>query len=250
MMKCQIDNWGAAGTWRGYKTRDGKIDGRQCRIVLPPNPRPGRLWVWKPEFLDAFPMIDEEMINRGFYWISLDVSDHYGCPKAIAHGNALYEFLTCDLGFHSRTAFAALSRGGLYAYNWAAANPGKVAAIYADNAVADFKSWPGGKGIGPGSMNDWEKCLAVHGLTEKEAFAYPHNPVDTAYKIAADHIPLFQVFGARDEIVPIAENALRIQAIWKEAGAPYFEIIKKDGLHHPHGLEDPAPVVEFFEEFI
>src|SRR5690606_4988206 len=144
----------------------------------------------------------------------------------------------------------ALSRGGLYAYNWAAANPGKVAAIYADNAVADFKSWPGGKGRGPGSMNDWQKCLAAYGLTENQALAYPHNPVDLGHKVAADHVPLFRVFGAKDETVPITENALRMQAIWKETRAPYLEIIKPEGLHHPHGPEDPTPLVEFFENFL
>jgi hypothetical protein len=36
-----------------------------------------------------------------------------------------------------------MSRGGLIIYNCAVANPEKVAAIYGDAPVMDFKSWPG-----------------------------------------------------------------------------------------------------------
>ena len=43
-----------------------------------------------------------------------------------------------------------MSRGGLIIYNWATANPKKVACIYGDAPVCDFKSWPGGKGKGKG----------------------------------------------------------------------------------------------------
>jgi len=36
-----------------------------------------------------------------------------------------------------------MSRGGMIIYNWAIANPGKVAAIYGDAPVMDLRSWPG-----------------------------------------------------------------------------------------------------------
>ena len=48
-----------------------------------------------------------------------------------------------------------ISRGGLYAYRWAAGDPARVAVIYGDAPVCDFKSWPGGKGAGTGSAGDW-----------------------------------------------------------------------------------------------
>ncbi len=226
------------------------MDGRLCRIILPPNPKPGRLWIWKPEFFGAYPIIDEEMVRRGYHWVYLDVIDHYGCPKAISHGNALYEMLTRDFGFHRRVGFAALSRGGLFAYNWTLANPGKVAAIYADNAVADFRSWPGGKGIGPGSEGDWEKCRAMYGLDDGDLPGFSGNPIENVGLIAKGQVPLLQVYGDADEVVPISENALPVRAAWQAARAPYSEIIKPGGLHHPHGLDDPSPIADFFEKFL
>jgi hypothetical protein len=45
--------------------------------------------------------------------------------------------------------------------------------------------------------------------------------------------------------VPPAENALIIEQRYKQLGGE-FEIIHKPGVnHHPHGLDDPKPVVDF-----
>lgn len=43
-------------------------------------------------------------------------------------------------GFNKKVALEGMSRGGLIVYNWAAQNPEKVACIYADAPVMDFKS--------------------------------------------------------------------------------------------------------------
>ena len=44
------------------------------------------------------------------------------------------------------------------------ANPARVACIYADAAVCDFKSWPGGKGKGKGDAGEWRRVLKLYGL--------------------------------------------------------------------------------------
>ena len=67
------------------------------------------------------------------------------------HMTAFYDELTGRHGLAKKTVLEGFSRGGLFAYNWAAANPEKVACIYGDAPVCDFKSWPGGKGRSPGS---------------------------------------------------------------------------------------------------
>ena len=48
-------------------------------------------------------------------------------------------------GLGKKAVLIDISRGGLYAYRWAAEYPEKVAVIYGDAAVCDFKSCPGGK---------------------------------------------------------------------------------------------------------
>ena len=65
----------------------------------------------------------------------------------------------------------------------------------------------GGKEKGVGSPGDWQNCLKVYGLTEAEAMAYPHNPIDNlAGPLAKAGVPVLAVVGDADDIVPLAEN--------------------------------------------
>lgn len=237
--------WGTPFTWRGFAGYTGEVDGRECRVVAPTTSAAGKPWAWRPEFFDAFAGVDEQLVARGFHLVYLDIRDHYGCPKAMAHGDALWREMTGRFGLATKCAFIALSRGGLFAYNYAATFPERVACIYADNLVCDFKSWPAGWGDGPGSAVDWAKCRVVYGFTEAQARAYAGNPVDRAEVIARAGIPVFQVLGDADEVVPVKENGFVMRERLLAAGGSYREIIKPGALHHPHGLDDPTPVVDF-----
>jgi pimeloyl-ACP methyl ester carboxylesterase len=169
-----------------------------------------------------------------------------GAPAAVAHWNALYEELTGKYGFASKVALVGLSRGGLYCYNWAAANPEKVACIYGDAPVCDFKSWPGGKGKGKGSPRDWNLVLNCYGFAdEKEALAYDKNPVDNLAPLAKHGVPLLHVYGDADEVVPWEENTGLVARRYRELGGKVTLIAKPGVGHHPHGLDDPTPIVEF-----
>jgi len=108
----------------------------------------------------------------------------------------------------------------LSVYNWAAANPDKVACIYADAPVCDFKSWPGGKGTGRGSAGSWQACLGVYGLTEQDALTYRGNPIDNLAPIAAARIPLLHVCGGADKVVPVVENTAIVEERYRKLGGP------------------------------
>lgn len=69
--------------------------------------------------------------------------------------SAFHEVLTTEHKLARKVALIGLSRGGLYCYNWATANPDKAACIYADAAVCDLKSWPGGKVNDPTPIVDF-----------------------------------------------------------------------------------------------
>ena len=62
---------------------------------------------------------------------------------AVKRWNEFYGELTGKHGFAKKVVLEGMSRGGLIIYNWAAANPDKVAAMYGDAPVMDLKSWPG-----------------------------------------------------------------------------------------------------------
>jgi pimeloyl-ACP methyl ester carboxylesterase len=174
------------------------------------------------------------------------VQDMLGAPRAVKHWDSFYNELTTKYGFAPKAALVGLSRGGLYCYNWAAANPNKVSCIYADAPVCDFKSWPGGKGKGKGSPRDWKLVLDVYGFkNEMEALDYKFNPTDNLKPLADAKVPLLHVFGDADDVVPWEENTGLIEERYKKMGG-YITLIRKKGIgHHPHGLDDPTPIVDF-----
>ena len=158
---------GTKSDWHGFDRYEFPVQGKTASVVVPQQTAPGKPWVWHGEFFGHKPAPDIALLGKGFHVVYLRVSDMLGCPDAVAAWNALYAKLTGKYGFGKKAALVGLSRGGLYVYNWAAANPDKVACIYADAAVCDFKSWPGGKGKGKGSPRDWKLVMERYGMTRR-----------------------------------------------------------------------------------
>lgn len=237
---------GAKSSWNGFDRYDFSAGGPTISVIVPRDPLPGRLWAWKGEFLDAFPGTEIALLQRGVHIVYLSVPNLLGAPAAVQHWNQCYAQLTTKHGMAQRPALIALSRAGLYCYNWSIANPEKVACLYADAAVCDFKSWPGGKGKGKGSAGDWALVLEKYGFkSEAEALAYTGNPIDNLAPLAQAHVPLFHVYGDADDVVPWDENTGIVAERYKKLGGE-ITLIGKPGVgHHPHGLKDPTPVVEF-----
>lgn len=237
---------GAIDQWNGYARHSFKVDGCACWIVEPKTPAAGNPWAWCMEFPDAF--VDRiggpKLLAKGFYYLHIQVGNTFGCPNAVKHFNAFYQAFTAA-GLAKKGALIGVSRGGLYAYNWAALNPDKVVCIYGDAPVCDFKSWPGGKGRGAGSPGDWQQLIKCYGFkNESEALACKSNPVDNLAVLAKARIALVHVVGDADDAVPVAENTAVVERRFKELGGEITVIHKPGAGHHPHGLDDPTPVVE------
>lgn len=232
--------------WNGYDRYDFVVNGKEGLVVAPKHSAPGNPWVWHGEFFGHKPAPDIALLGKGFHIVYLKVPDMLGCPDAVQEWNHWYDFLTTRLGLAKKVALVGLSRGGLYCYNWATANPDRVAAIYADAAVCDFKSWPGGKGKGKGSANDWKLVMErYHFRSEAEALAYTGNPVDRLEPLAKAGVPLLHVYGDADDVVPWEENTGLVAQRYRQLGG-LITLIAKPGVgHHPHGLEDSTPIVEF-----
>ncbi|MDQ8194155.1 hypothetical protein QEH59_06950 [Coraliomargarita sp. SDUM461004] len=234
--------------WRGYRCWNFEFEGLQMRVVLPRDPARGRPWFWRPEFFNQFAETDELLIECGWVMVFLDLPDHYGCPVAVDIFTRMYDFVTAFLGLAERMAIVALSRAGLSAYNFSSVNSSKVCAIYADNPVCDFRSWPGGAGAGVGSPEDWNKLIDRYQMSDSVARCFERQPLSRAVlePIVAAGIPVLHVCGDADEIVPYEENSARLGRRFSALGGRYEEIVVAGRGHHPHGLKDPSPVVEFF----
>lgn len=241
---------GQKSSWEGFDRYDFEVSGKPAIVVVPKQALPGKPWLWRGEFFGAFANADVELVKRGFHLAYLRVPNLFGSPEAVKLWDGFYSELTERHGLAKKVALVGLSRGGLYCYNWAIANPNKVACIYADAPVCDFKSWPGGKvkqlGAGKGSAAEWQKLLKAYGFkSDAEALAYRGNPVDNLAPLAKANVPLLHVYGDADMVVPWQENTAIVAERYPQLGGSIVLIPKPGVDHHPHGLSDPAPIVEF-----
>jgi lysophospholipase L1-like esterase/pimeloyl-ACP methyl ester carboxylesterase len=237
---------GRRSVWNGFDRYDFDVAGKPVLVVTPQNALPGKPWVWHGEFFGHKPAPDIALLGRGFHIAYMSIPDMLGAPQAVEYWNSFYSELTTNYGFAAKVALVGLSRGGLYCYNWATANPEKVACIYGDAPVCDFKSWPGGKGKGKGSPADWRLVLQHYQFSsEEDALAYMGNPVDRLSSLARFKVPLLHVYGDADDVVPWDENTGVVAKRYGELGGPITLIAKPGVGHHPHGLEDSTPIIEF-----
>lgn len=236
---------GKKSDWQGFERYQFAVAGRRCWVVTPQAAAEGRPWIWRARFFGHEPQADIALLKEGFHLAYCDVGGLFGSPRAVRHWNAFYQLVTEKHGLARRPALEGMSRGGLIIYNWASANPEKVACIYGDAPVCDFKSWPGGKGKGKGGGGAWLACLKAYGLAEADALAYRHNPIDNLQPLARAGVPLLHVVGDADVVVPVAENTSIIESRYKKLGGS-IQVIHKPGVgHHPHSLKDPGPIVAF-----
>ncbi|MCY2963391.1 MAG: prolyl oligopeptidase family serine peptidase, partial [Planctomycetota bacterium] len=232
-------------TWFGFERLDFTVDGRNCLLIVPETPAEGSPWIWRTEFFGHEPQADRVLASKGFHVAYMDVQNMYGAPVALDHMDRFHEFLVKEFRLSSKPVLEGFSRGGLFSLNWAARNPTKVSCIYNDAPVCDFKSWPGGKGRGPGSKGDWEQCLRVYGLTEQQGLEYKLNPVDNLAPLAREKVPLLHVCGDADEVVPFDENTRLLADRYEKLGGPITVIAKPGVKHHPHSLQNPYAIVDF-----
>ena len=231
--------------FHGFQGYEFNCDEAACKVVTPYIEAKGKPWVIRARFWGHEPQTDIALLEHGFHIVYCDVADMYGSDKAIGRWDKLYKQMI-KAGFHKKVVLEGMSRGGLIVYNWAARNTEKVACIYADAPVMDFKSWPMGKGCSDGSAEDTQKLLSAYGfLNETDALAWRGNPVDHASAIAKAQIPCLHVVGDVDSVVPVNENTAVFEERMKLLKNPVTVLHKPGVGHHPHSLNNPEPIVRF-----
>lgn len=228
--------------WHGYRRHKFQIDGHDAWIVEPETPASGTPWSWCLEWPEAFVerCATLELLARGFHHVHVNIFGTYASPEGIKVLNQFYEKLQ-GLGFAKRAALIGLSLGGLYSYRWASENPAKVAVIYADAPVCDFKAWPRGSSL-------WEKFKTAYGFTDEQLTNYKGGPVDALAPLAAAQIPVIHVVGLSDDVVPVSTNTDLLEARYKQLGGTIKVLRRPYVGHHPHGYDDQTPVVDFILE--
>ncbi len=242
-------------TWNGFARIDYVREGRQCLIIQPEKAAEGRPWIWRTEFFGHFANADLELLRQGWHVGYMRLSDWYGVPAAAVQMERFREDAASRFGLDEKPVLIGLSRGGLYAIRYAEAYPRHTRALYLDAPVVDIASWPGGLGKGQGSPDEWLDCLAMYGIDtsarsdeasiQSEANQVTETLLERLTFPAQAGIPLLLVAGDADAIVPFEENGERLAHRYLQAGGTLSRIIKPECGHHPHGLEDPDPIVRF-----
>ena len=169
-----------------------------------------------------------------------DLTHLYGSPRSVKLGNEFYAAMLESYQLSPKVTLEGFSRGGLFAFNWAAQNADKVACIYVDAPVCNVFSWPGKK-----DKELWSGLLKEWNLTDEQMDAFPGNAIDQLAPLVKAGIPIISVCGDSDRTVPYKENMKLVRDRYQELGGT-VELILKPGIdHHPHSLEQPEPVVDF-----
>lgn len=239
--------------WYGFVRHNFEIEGCKAFIVEPPNPAPGLPWSWCLQWAEAFvprtPAL--KLLERGFHHVHIDVFSTRMNPEGIQKAEKFYALLQ-KMGFHKKAALIGMSYGGLFSWRWAAEHPETVGAIYADCPVCNlaFASERNSSNATPEMLevhkSEGAKNIAAYGVkTHEEMQSHPLSPLNNYKPIAEAKIPILVLRGAQDQTVLPQTNIDIFAERIKSAGGDITVINRECYGHHPHGMDDPRPLVDF-----
>lgn len=235
----------------GFEREHFVFQGRKAWLIKPAKELPGKPWVWRAHFPDWHTEVDSILLSEGFHIVYLNTNDMFGSNAAMQIWDDFYEYLVRQRGFSPIVALEGVSRGGLYVYQWAKRNPLKVSCIYAEAPVCDIKSWPGGKGKGKGSPQDWNKLLTEYQFSEVDALGFLDNPMDNLQGLAACKVPILHSVSLKDSIVPYLENTFPLVQRYIHLGGPATVMPMTKGKQtlegHHFPIENPERIAQFIK---
>ncbi len=217
-----------------------EFNGYTATLIIPE--KPNGKWIWKTEFLYAFDQAERALLEQGYTRVYYQISDKYGSPAAVQLMEKFYHFVVEKYDLAKKCILFGFSRGGLYAFNFATAYPEFVEKVYLDAPVLDLKTWPLEDTI------EQKQMFEEYSLNKESLAVFKGNPIDRLNEFFALNIPLLIVAGAKDELVPFDKNAGLMVDYCKEKNISVTVIIKENGLHHPHSLDDVRPICNFINK--
>lgn len=232
------------GSWRGFKVHESKLNEFCIWIAEPKIPAEGNPWILRiQDFGDGYHCeINEMLLQAGVHVVAINSYNVCGADYGLNLMDSLYTIAREHFGLPSKCALGCVSRAGLSAYRWAVRHPERVACIYGEGPVLDFKTWP--MSWEP-SAGNWTKLKEYYGFkTDEEAIAYQGNPIDNLAPIAKAKIPLRHVISLTDEhdtkIVPNDKNTLKAQRLLKQMGHDIDVVVTPEGVKAPYMFDSES----------
>ena len=149
-----------------------------------------------------------------------------------------------------RCVLEGLSSGGMQAVWFAQMYPHLTELLYLDAPALNLLGAVGlGKRPEESIKNNWNQIKEAYGVDESTIVNLRESAIDHMENLIENKIPVIMVYGDADEVAIYEENGKVLEDYYRKKGG-ILELICKPGCgHHPHGLRNPQPVLDFVEKY-
>ena len=233
--------------WNGFDLKREYFNGRELIIVFPEKGTENGRWALKTEYFNAFPAVEIELVKKGYHLVHLKNITRW-CKQEDTDARAkLAEYMHESYNLSEKCVVVGMSCGGMQGIYFASEYPRYVSCMYLDAPVVNLLSCPAGLGKADNSLFD--EFYEHMNISVSDLLSYRNHPLDHIPNLVKNNIPVILVCGDSDSIVPYEENGKLINDKYTENGCIIKTIIKKGCDHHPHGLDDNTPVIDFIENY-
>lgn len=225
---------------------DFAVSGGNGFVIKPSHSEPGGLrpWVWyAPTFVKARPEIGRypnkslswlftRLLDKGIWIGGVDVGESWGNAQGRKAYTDFYKYVRKKYALAPRPCMIGQSRGGAMVYNWAVEHPQDVRCIVGIYPVTNIESLPN---------VEEERIQKAYGMNKAQLRKHlrKNNPIDRIAPLARAKVPIFQIHGDADKVVPLQQNTLEFARRYKALGGK----IEVDVVHGKGHEEVP----EFFK---
>lgn len=238
--------------WNGYNLERLTVAGREAVIVCPQDGTANGKWALKTEYFGAFPDTEIKLLEKGYHIAHITNISRWYVDEDNEARYELAKYMHEQKGLSQKCVIVGMSCGGMQGIYFAAKYPECVSCMYLDAPVVNYLSIPAFLGKNAGSeyaQSMFEEFFEAKHITVSELLSYRNHPQDRIDELVSHNIPVVLVSGDADTVVCFEENGLLLKEAYEKAGVPIETYIKQGGDHHPHGLFDNTPIVEFLTKY-
>ena len=230
-----------------FRTDTFEYCDREAKIIYPDTEPNGRL-ILKTEYLEAFPAFEIEMLQKGYTLCFMSHPTRWAPDSETEVMARFVEDTAAKLGFEAKCIVVGMSCGGLQAVRLAELFPELVSVLYLDAPVLNILSMAGLGECRCDSLPEfWRELVDTYGFSRSTVINFRKSAIDHMEPLIEHNIPIIMMYGNADNVVIYEENGRVLENYYREHNGDIKVICRSMGGHHPHSLEDPAPIIRFVE---